>query len=163
MQGSLQGNWDPQHGDRKTELVAIGQDLDQAAVEADLERCLLTEAEMAAGPEGWFALRDPFYTAWEEEQKLGQGQDHQQLIAEVTHLLILHKDEKVPLQVAVAVMEAAGIASSVAIRLLKAVRERGKGVVMQGKEEDVKVMAALFAENGMKATVQQGSAPHALH
>ena len=73
------------------------------------------------------------------------------------------KDEKVPLQVAVAVMEAAGIASSVAIRLLKAVRERGKGVVMQGKEEDVKVMAALFAENGMKATVQQGSAPHALH
>ncbi len=45
--------WDSQWGDRKQELVLIGQGLQHGALEAALEQCLLTEAEMAAGEEAW--------------------------------------------------------------------------------------------------------------
>ena len=61
--------WHEQHGDRATELVCIGKDLDAAAARAELDACLLTEGEMAAGPKAWFGLRDPFYEAWEAEQR----------------------------------------------------------------------------------------------
>jgi G3E family GTPase len=46
-------------GDRATELVLIGRDLDRAQVEAQLDSCLLTDQEMALGPEGWAAMDDP--------------------------------------------------------------------------------------------------------
>lgn len=43
----------------RTELVMIGQDLDQAKLSAELDACLLTEEEMVkfnAGPEEWGML-----------------------------------------------------------------------------------------------------------
>ena len=52
--------WDVQHGDRRTELVCIGRELDSEAANAQLEACLLTTEEMAAGEESWLALTDPF-------------------------------------------------------------------------------------------------------
>ena len=52
--------WHEEHGDRQTELVCIGQDLDPAAVEAALQACLLTKEEMASGEDGWRLLTDPF-------------------------------------------------------------------------------------------------------
>ena len=51
--------WHEAHGDRRTSLVCIGQELDHAAVGAALDACLLTTEEMAAGEEGWLALQDP--------------------------------------------------------------------------------------------------------
>ena len=94
-------DWDDEHGDRKTELVCIGQDLDSEAACAELEASLLTEAELQAGPSSWFAMRDLFYEAWEAEQRTGQGaHEHRQRAAAVTHVLILHKNESVPLPVA---------------------------------------------------------------
>jgi G3E family GTPase len=51
--------WDPQVGDRRQELVFIGQDLDAAAVHAALERALLDDGEMALGAAGWTTLTDP--------------------------------------------------------------------------------------------------------
>ena len=48
------------HGDRKTELVCIGQDFDHAAASAALDRCLLTTEEMARGVASWSSLSDPF-------------------------------------------------------------------------------------------------------
>ncbi|NMO95021.1 GTP-binding protein [Paenibacillus lemnae] len=39
--------WDPQWGDRQTELVLIGIDLKQEDTEAVLDRCLLTDEEMS--------------------------------------------------------------------------------------------------------------------
>lgn len=50
-------------GDRRQELVLIGLDLDHADLRRRLDACLLSDAEMALGPEGWRNLPDPF-PAW---------------------------------------------------------------------------------------------------
>ena len=60
--------WDAQHGDRRTELVCIGRGLDHEAAMAQLEACLLTPAEMAAGKKRWLALPDPYADPREKEQ-----------------------------------------------------------------------------------------------
>ena len=158
----IENEWQEPHGDKRIELVCIGQDLDHAAAQAELEACLLTEAEMAAGPKSWFGLKDPFYEAWDEEQRLAKGGDHyeEQLAASVTHVLILHKNETVELGAAVGVMEMAGISAATALRLLNVVKDKGKAIVCQGKAEDMKMMAGLFGEVGMKTTVAAGSAPY---
>ena len=57
-------NWIDPWGDRRQELVLIGQHFDHAAVTALLDACLLSDAEMAAGPEQWSSYPDPF-PAWE--------------------------------------------------------------------------------------------------
>ena len=59
--------WDGEHGDRQSELVCIGQQLDHAAAAAALEACLLTDEEMAGGEARWAAMADPFAEAWERE------------------------------------------------------------------------------------------------
>ncbi|MCM4077998.1 CobW family GTP-binding protein [Paractinoplanes hotanensis] len=53
-------NWDPYYGDRTTALSFVGLDLDVEAMTATLRRCLLTDAEIADGADGWHALPDPF-------------------------------------------------------------------------------------------------------
>jgi len=57
---ALAAIWDDRWGDRRQELVFIGQDLDEPALRARLERCLLTDEEMALGPEEWQTFSDPF-------------------------------------------------------------------------------------------------------
>ena len=52
--------WDPDVGDRRQELVLIGQHLDVERLRAALDRCLLTLPEIAAGPARWRRLPDPF-------------------------------------------------------------------------------------------------------
>ncbi|MFO7704867.1 MAG: GTP-binding protein, partial [Halopseudomonas sp.] len=44
----------------RQELVFIGQHIDFAQLARELDACLLTDAEMAAGAEAWQALPDPF-------------------------------------------------------------------------------------------------------
>lgn len=53
-------------GDRRQELVLIGLDLDHAALQARLDACLLSDAEMAAGVAAWAAYPDPF-PAWVDD------------------------------------------------------------------------------------------------
>lgn len=48
--------WDEEFGDRMTELVLIGIDMDREDVEITLDQCLLTEDEMKMD---WKALNDP--------------------------------------------------------------------------------------------------------
>ncbi len=52
--------WHPEWGDRRQEIVLIGQDMDEADLRARLDACLLTDAELALGPAGWAAFEDPF-------------------------------------------------------------------------------------------------------
>ena len=52
--------WHPDWGDRRQEIVLIGQDMDATDLRARLDACLLTDGEMALGPEGWATFDDPF-------------------------------------------------------------------------------------------------------
>ncbi len=48
-QQHIESGWDKTFGDRKNELVFIGQDLDERQIRADLDSCLANEAEILAG------------------------------------------------------------------------------------------------------------------
>ena len=49
-----------EYGDRRQEMVMIGVGMDRPALVASLDACLVTDAEMASGPDGWAAIDDPF-------------------------------------------------------------------------------------------------------
>ena len=57
---AMKALWDPLWGDRRQELAIIGVGLDEAALRARLDACLLDDAEMAAGPMAWQHSPDPF-------------------------------------------------------------------------------------------------------
>lgn len=57
---SIEGLWVEPYGDRMQELVFIGIELEREEIEARLNGCLLTDEEMALGPEGWSQWEDPF-------------------------------------------------------------------------------------------------------
>jgi G3E family GTPase len=63
----LERDWAEPWGDRRQELVLIGVDLDEPALRARFDAALVTDAELAAGPDGWRALPDPF-PAWTESE-----------------------------------------------------------------------------------------------
>ncbi len=46
-----------EYGDRRQELVFIGNGLDEVTLRARLDAALLTDEEMAAGPESWKSTR----------------------------------------------------------------------------------------------------------
>jgi G3E family GTPase len=48
------------YGDRRTEIVIIGREMDKAALTAKFDAALLTEAEFEKGPNAWMQLSDPF-------------------------------------------------------------------------------------------------------
>ena len=52
----LKAKWDDEYGDRMTELVIIGVDMDLKEIETQLNSCLLTDEEMNMD---WTKLSDP--------------------------------------------------------------------------------------------------------
>jgi G3E family GTPase len=56
--------WDPVWGDRITELVLIGVEMNQAEITEQLDACLLTEEEMQGD---WQVFADPL-PHWESEE-----------------------------------------------------------------------------------------------
>ncbi len=59
------GRWNVPPHERGHEFVVIGQALDQAALRAALDACLLNFTEYRQGPQRWRQLQDPFPT-WED-------------------------------------------------------------------------------------------------
>ena len=60
---AIANNWHPEVGDCRQELVFIGIGMDEIGLYDSLQQCLLSDAEMAAGPAAWQAFSDPF-PAW---------------------------------------------------------------------------------------------------
>lgn len=55
-------SWHPRYGDRVQQLVFIGQRMDEKALRAGLDACLLDERLAAADSEAWAELPNPFPT-----------------------------------------------------------------------------------------------------
>ena len=53
---TMQSRWDEQFGDRQTEIVFIGIDMEREEIEQGLDTCLLTEEELAGD---WGGFADP--------------------------------------------------------------------------------------------------------
>jgi len=60
-------HWTRESGDCRQELVFIGQDIDFARLERELDACLLDDAEMAEGEAAWLDYPDPF-GSWSETE-----------------------------------------------------------------------------------------------
>ncbi len=64
LKEEIESLWEEPYGDRRIELVLIGQHVDWPKIFADLDQCLLTDEELAAGPEAWASYHDPI-PAWD--------------------------------------------------------------------------------------------------
>jgi G3E family GTPase len=54
------GRWAEPYDERINEVVFIGRSMDRAAIEEAFSRCVLTDAEVAAGVAAWGRYADPF-------------------------------------------------------------------------------------------------------
>ena len=61
----IEQNMEGPFGDRRTEMVIIGREMDQDELLRRFRECELTDAEMAGGEEAWSRLNDPF-PSWEQ-------------------------------------------------------------------------------------------------
>ncbi|EGQ3453579.1 GTP-binding protein [Staphylococcus pseudintermedius] len=60
----VRADWDPEYGDRHTQLVMIGIDLDEAAITAQLDACLLNSQEIDVD---WSQFSEPY--GWEIQRQ----------------------------------------------------------------------------------------------
>jgi len=67
---AIRDQFEGPYGDRRQELVFIGIHMDEAAFRARVERCLLTDEEMAMGVAGWQSFHDPF-PEWRNMEEVG--------------------------------------------------------------------------------------------
>ena len=65
-------NWDKEVGDCRQEIVFIGVQMDREAIEATMDKALLTDDEMSLGPAQWLRLEDPL-PSWETEDEYIHG------------------------------------------------------------------------------------------
>lgn len=56
---NIRAKWDKHVGDARQELVLIGMDMDEPALRASFDACLLADEEMVLGPKGWMKLANP--------------------------------------------------------------------------------------------------------
>ncbi|UBM12118.1 zinc metallochaperone GTPase ZigA [Cupriavidus metallidurans] len=56
----IRAKWDDSVGDARQEIVLIGVDMDEFELRRCLDACLLTDDEMAQGPDAWTTWHNPF-------------------------------------------------------------------------------------------------------
>jgi G3E family GTPase len=69
----IRKQWQEPFGDRRQEIVIIGQNLDQAALTAMLDAALVTDLELSMGQPGWDRFKDPFAEWKTTEELAAQG------------------------------------------------------------------------------------------
>ena len=65
----IMANWVEGVGDARQELVFIGMEMDEARLRARLDAALLTDREMAEGPQRWTHYEDPIDPWFEDEDE----------------------------------------------------------------------------------------------
>ncbi len=64
MLARIRQTWREPYGDRRQELILLGDAARLTSTTAMLNNCLLTEEEFGRPPREWLTLRDPF-PAWD--------------------------------------------------------------------------------------------------
>lgn len=64
----IKSRWQEPYGDRQQEIVVIGMQMDQKALIAKFDACLLTDEEEKLGMNAWKKLHDPF-PVWHQVQQ----------------------------------------------------------------------------------------------
>ena len=62
-QKDIEADWDITFGDRKNEIVFIGQDMHEETIKSSLDSCLATDEELATG-----AWKDGYEDEWPVER-----------------------------------------------------------------------------------------------
>jgi hypothetical protein len=68
--------WQEPFGDRRQAIAFFGIELDPDSLRRQLDSCLLTDSEVAAGEAGWQELIDPFPSWSSHHHHHDQGCDH---------------------------------------------------------------------------------------
>ena len=95
----IRSNWDEAVGDARQELVLIGLDMDETALRARLDACLLSDAEMAQGPPVWSSWPTPL-PGWPDQRVGIQGTDLPVTDDEPDRRRELHAEADVPVDLA---------------------------------------------------------------
>jgi len=69
-------NWADPYGDRRQEIVLIGQNMNQESLIRMFDSCLLTDKEMELGEEEWETFNDPFPN-WAVNGEQEEGEDEE--------------------------------------------------------------------------------------
>lgn len=64
----IRSEFEGPHDDRRQEIVFIGIEMDRPVIESLLEDCLMTDEEMAEGPDAWASYEDPLPMIEPEEE-----------------------------------------------------------------------------------------------
>ncbi len=73
LERRIYASWQEPWGDRRQEIAVIGMGMDEPALRAGFDRCLVTDTELAAGPAAWQRFADRFPPWPEPPFESGEG------------------------------------------------------------------------------------------